>query len=82
MATSIKILEVITHEDIMQARTTLKNHGIKATVRKGTGSCRCQMYVTPRNENDLDASVRAMESIGFSLNFTGWGRAYLNRIKA
>ena len=78
MARTIR-LAVITNEHTELARKALTAASIKATIRKGKGSCRCQMYVTPTAGN-LDQAIEVLEQVGFSLDFTMFEKAYMNRI--
>lgn len=71
-------LQPITNKDTALARKALRVAGIKATVRKGKGSCYCQMTVTPK---DGQCVVETLENVGFTLDYVAqWGSIYFNKI--
>jgi hypothetical protein len=62
-------LTVIDNNHVELAKNTLRSASVKATIRKGSGSCRCQMYVTPQNGNDAEVIKSLLASVGFSLDY-------------
>lgn len=60
----------MTDTEANTAREALKTAGIRATVRRGQGSCRWKLYVTPKNKSvDYSPIVQTMTSIGFTFKW-------------